>query len=147
MLEDPGISDQAQELTAEGVDHSSWPQVRMPSLYESFFDRDGEAVFRKSVEIPQALVGKEMVLSLGAIDDFDDVFINGRRIGGADRTNPDARRTPRVYAVPKEVLKAGRNIIAVRVWDRQGNGGFTGPAGAMFLRAKDYKPAAGFYEN
>ena len=145
FLADPGISDQAKELLATELDHSTWPQIRMPATYAPFTDREGEAVFRKSVNLPDALVNKELVLSLGAIDDYDDVFINGQRIGGIDRNNPDPFKTPRIYTVPPGLMKAGKNIIAVRVWDRAGAGGFAGPAADMFLRPKDYHPATGFY--
>jgi hypothetical protein len=91
------------------------------------------------------MTNRELVLSLGVIDDFDDVFVNGVRVGGADRKNPNFAAAPRLYTVPANLMKEGRNIIAVRVWDGRGKGGFAGPAKAMFLRPKDWKPSAGFY--
>jgi len=144
-LDDPGISDQAMELVKEDLDHGQWPQIKMPTLYQPLNSRDGEAVFRKSVQIHEGLVGREMTLSLGVIDDYDDVYVNGVRIGGVDRGKADGWKTPRLYTVPANLLKPGRNVIAVRVWDKQGNGGFSGPVRDMFLRPKDWKSEAGFY--
>ncbi|MGE5610013.1 MAG: hypothetical protein ACM359_12220, partial [Bacillota bacterium] len=145
VLEDPGMSEEAKALIKPDLDHSQWQQIKMPTFYRPLSSGDGEAVFRKSVQLPKSMANKELVLSLGAIDDFDDVFVNGVRVGGIDRKNPTAFSTPRVYIIPGNLMKEGRNIIAVRVWDGQGKGGFAGPAKAMFLRPKNWKPSAGFY--
>jgi sialate O-acetylesterase len=52
---------------------------------------------------------------------MDTTWLNGVRIGGDDRWS-----APRRYDVPSGVLRAGRNVIAVRVLDTGGNGGITG---------------------
>ena len=73
-----------------------------------------------------------MTLIGGKIDDFDEIFINGEKIG---ETN-DGRRLGwsrsfselRVYDIPKGLLKEGRNVISVRVEDIGDNGGiYEGP--------------------
>jgi len=74
-------------------------------------------------------------LELGPIDDRDETFINGTLVGG--HRDDGQWNTPRKYAVPAGVLKAGENMIAVRVLDTAGPGGFGGTAEQMKLTLAD----------
>jgi hypothetical protein len=65
-------------------------------------------------------------------------FWNGERVGGIGSENPAAWNTERNYTVPGRLVKAGRNVIAVRIWDHFGGGGFNSLAADMTL-----SPAAG----
>src|SRR5207253_7883301 len=62
-------------------------------------------------------------------DDIDTTFVNGTKVGQMNRYDLN-----RVYTVPGEILKAGANVISVRVLDTGGFGGLTGTAEQMFLR-------------
>src|SRR4028119_466089 len=86
---------------------------------------DGEAVFRKVIEVPRELVGQDLKLKLGALDDFDDTYFNGVRVGGVGKENSAAYNVQREYTIPANLVKEGKNVIAVRVWDKFGGGGFT----------------------
>ncbi|MBV6459164.1 MAG: hypothetical protein HONBIEJF_02307 [Fimbriimonadaceae bacterium] len=57
-------------------------------------------------------------LNLGRVDDADETYINGKRIGGQYEWSIN-----RSYDVPKGVLKKGHNLLAIRVQDDQGEGG------------------------
>ena len=67
-------------------------------------------------------------MSLGAIDDSDTTFWNGAIVG-----ETQGHDKPRLYRVPGAQVKAGRNLIAVRVLDSGGAGGLTGPALSLRL--------------
>jgi sialate O-acetylesterase len=55
---------------------SEWPIMALPTQFEKVIGEfDGVIWFRKSVEIPQNMVGKNLVLSLGPIDDMDRTFL------------------------------------------------------------------------
>jgi sialate O-acetylesterase len=41
-------------------------------------DFDGTMWFRKTVDLPEGVAGKEAVLSLGPIDDFDTTWVQRR---------------------------------------------------------------------
>lgn len=76
-----------------------------------------------------------LVLFLGKIDDTDEVFLNGKRIGqtGFDNSDDDAPyyRMNREYEFPAALLKE-TNTLAVHVYDGQGEGGiYSGPVGIM----------------
>jgi hypothetical protein len=86
---------------------------------------EGEAVLRKTIEVPAALQGQDLKLSLGAIDDYDDTYFNGVRVGGYGRETPESYKIEREYTIPASLVKPGKNVIAIRVWDTYGGGGFS----------------------
>ncbi|GAG43670.1 unnamed protein product, partial [marine sediment metagenome] len=95
------------------------------------------AVFRKKVVIPVGWSGKDRTLSLGPIDDYDSTFFNGVEVGFTGEETPDCWRVPRVYTVPARLVKPGESVIAVRVFDHFGVGGFTGKPEQLFLKPKE----------
>ena len=76
--------------------------------------------------MPEAWLGGDLALSLGAIDDFDVTYWNGERVGATGAETPQYWSAPRRYTVPGRLVKAGRNVLAVRVFDHYGGGGFAG---------------------
>jgi hypothetical protein len=97
--------------------------------------------------VPSALLGQDLTLSLGTLDDFDDTYFNGVRVGGIGKENAAAWSVKREYSIPAGLVKPGRNVIAVRVWDRYGGGGFTSSdAALLMLKPSLARPkGAGFY--
>lgn len=123
---DPGITPAAQALVGRNVSAEGWTAVTLPQMLPFFKDNDGEAVFRKEIDIPANEAGKDMVLALGALDDFDSTYFNGVEVGHVDIKTANWRQTPRNYAVPAALVKAGRNVITVRLFNGFGDGGFVG---------------------
>jgi sialate O-acetylesterase len=79
-------------------------------------------------------------LGLGMIDDSDVSWVNGHEVGRTD----NAWNRARLYDVPPSALRAGRNVIAVRVQDFQGGGGIHGDPGLLFVESGGRKrPLAG----
>jgi len=126
---DPGTSDQPGWADPK-FDAAAWKTMDLPGNWEErgLPDFDGIAWFRKDFDLPEAWDGKDLTLALGPIDDLDTTYLNGVEVG-----HTDAWATPRKYKVPAGVAKAGRNVIAIRVLDRQGQGGFGGEKGDMKL--------------
>jgi len=110
---------------------SSWPKMNVPQLWEqgALKDVDGTVWLRKSVDIAPEDAGKEASLSLGTIDDNDETFVNGTKVGAT--TGYTVKRT---YSIPKGLLKPGKNVIAVRVEDFSGGGGLYGEAAELYLK-------------
>jgi sialate O-acetylesterase len=136
--EDPGNTGHAAGWARATADLSEWNTMRLPQFWEHVgLDMDGSVWFRRSVDLPPAWVGKPLTLSLGAIDDFDTTYFNGHEIGGIGLETPNWWAHPRVYTVPVDFSRVGPNMIAVRVFDRWGNGGFAGPAAAMHIGPAD----------
>ena len=115
-------------------DDSMWQRLAVGQPWElALGNVDGTGWYRKTVVVDsktyRAAVrkGKGMVLRLGKIDDADETFFNGTRIGGMGKFPPEtitAWDEDRAYIVPKELIRFhSPNVISVRVVDWGGGGG------------------------
>jgi sialate O-acetylesterase len=118
-------------------DDSGWPLMKLPKLWEQteVGDFDGVVWFRKNFEVPASLKGKDLILSLGPIDDMDCTWINGQVVGSIEETG--YWQLERTYTIPATLVKEGLNTIAIRVVDTQGGGGIYGKENQMKIKAKD----------
>jgi sialate O-acetylesterase len=131
---DSGNQGRAAGWPKPGFRDAEWKTMELPRQIESAgLEIDGAIWFRRAVEIPAAWAGKDLVLTLGAIDDFDTTYFEGREIGSTGRETPGYWTHPRRYTVPHRLVRQGRAVIAVRVFDRAGEGGFGGGAADMAL--------------
>ncbi|MDR2913868.1 MAG: sialate O-acetylesterase [Tannerella sp.] len=87
---------------------------------------NGTFWFRKDFVLDGSLTGTDAILRLGCITDADSVFINGVFVGTTSYQYP-----PRIYTVPKDLLKQGRNNITIRLFSYSGR--------AEFVDDKPYK--------
>jgi beta-galactosidase len=126
---DPGITPEARALVEEVASSASWTSVTLPQMVPFFNDFNGEAVFRKEMDVPPEEAGKNMILALGTLADFDSTFFNGVEIGHTDIHTENWRQASRNYLVPAHLVKAGRNVIVVRLFSCFGPGGFAGKPG------------------
>ncbi|HEX2949385.1 MAG TPA: sialate O-acetylesterase [Armatimonadota bacterium] len=111
-------------------DDTAWKTAAQPQLWEQNIlpNFDGIVWFRKEINLPADWSGKDAVLHLGTIDDFDTTMVNGVQVGSTYAYNQ-----PRNYKIAGSILKPGKNIIAVRVLDTGGGGGFYGDPALMKL--------------
>lgn len=132
---DPGNKGQQLGWHQADFDDSAWPQTQLPATLETFLgtDFDGAAWFRKRVTLPESWVGKELIVSLGGIDDFDVTYFNGRPIGSTGIDVPSFWTARRVYTVPAALVQGPEALLAVRVFDHYGESMFHGPAKLMQL--------------
>jgi beta-galactosidase len=121
---DPGMSAEAKALLTAPPPVAG--RERMPQMLAKLNEADGEFVLRLEVRVPEAWAGKDLRLSLGPIDDFDSTCCNGTEVGHVDIGTPGFWSVSRSYRVPAALVKPGINLIAVRVWDHLGGGGFGG---------------------
>ena len=89
-----------------------WEQAGLPGF-------DGLVWMQREIEVPADLAGKPLTLRFRAIDDEDETYFNGQLVGKGSGFD-----TPRSYEVPSGIVKGGKNVIAVRVSDFGGEGGF-----------------------
>ena len=120
---------------AKTLDDRTWKPMDLPAGWENrgLPDLDGIVWFRRHVTVPAAWRGRELVLSLGRIDDEDSTYFDGTLVG-----SEKVYDHPRTYRVPAELATPGEHVIAVRVYDWIGGGGLWGDAGMMRLH-----PASG----
>jgi len=117
-------------------DDATWDTVAAGTLFPAEFD--GAAWYRKTIDVPASWLGKELLLTLGAIDDYDTTYFDGIRVGrtGVEDDNGDYS-TPRRYRISPGIVRAGKNVVSVRVFDNTGPGGITGPVSEMKLSLAD----------
>ncbi len=130
---DPGTN---ENWSRPQLDDSAWKTIDLPSLFENskIGNFDGIVWYRRTIDIPDDLAGKDMTVSLGKIDDHDRTFFNDTKIGEMNAWNVN-----RNYKISGPLVKAGTNTIAIRVHDTAGAGGFSGTASQMYLQAGDKK--------
>ncbi len=122
---------------APGYDDHSWKSIRVHRSWESqgYPDYDGYAWYRVHVTIPSSLKTASFLkgglrIELGEIDDGDETFLNGTRIGinggSVGPITSGLYNKERIYQVNLEepaIRWDADNVIAVRVYDRGGDGG------------------------
>ncbi|OGV71686.1 MAG: hypothetical protein A3K19_20615 [Lentisphaerae bacterium RIFOXYB12_FULL_65_16] len=147
---DAGPSDRARSLVAKDADDQALQDVLVSKDWQTYgaaWNVNGEAVFRRTVDVPPTWAGKDLLLSLGAIDDFDSTVFDGETVGSTDATVKNFWSAPRLYTVPGRLVTPGRHVIAVRVFDHFGGGGMVGAAELMALTPKEplTPPVPSFY--
>jgi sialate O-acetylesterase len=118
-------------LSGEG-----WSDVEVPGFLETRLgEHDGTAWFGRELELPAAWAARVLALELGAIDDMDTVFLNGKRVAASEAYG--AYATPRRYRLPAGSAVAGRNLLLVRVLDTGGPGGFSSAPAELGIATAD----------
>ncbi len=96
-----------------------WKTIAVPGYWEDqgVKDLNGVVWYRKEIDVPASMTGKRVFL--GRIVDADILYINGKQVGNTTYLYPQRR-----YNVPADLLKAGKNVLVVKVTNNNGKGGF-----------------------
>ena len=110
------------DWSASSLPDADWTVVPAPRVWSetALGDHVGTIWLRRSIDVPANAAGKPAEIRLGIVDDSDVTYVNGARIGATSTS----RNLPRQYSVPAGVLTAGANLIAVRISNVNGRGGF-----------------------
>ena len=138
---DPGNAGLGQGWADPDFDDSDWKTMKVPgSWIRQKIAGNGAVWVRKTVDLPEELAGKDLTLKLGAVDKHDITYFNNVEIG---RTGKDVETEyfdqPREYRIPGNLVKAGKNVIAIRAFSFLYDGSFGG-------RPTDYKLTDGKQE-
>lgn len=118
---DAGYKDSICNWYSPILNTENWDTMNIPGYWaEGKLGKiNGVVWFRKKINIPLSLTGKEAKLNLGRIVDADSVYVNGKFIGTTSYQYP-----PRRYKIPVGLLKEGENTIVIRVINSADKGGF-----------------------
>jgi len=111
------------------LDDTGWEpiEVGVPWEQEGHDGLDGYAWYRVHFTAPLRPPSEPLALLLGRIDDVDETFVNGARVGETGSPPPRYRadwQAFRRYEVPARAVRWGEdNVVAVRVYDGGGAGG------------------------
>jgi sialate O-acetylesterase len=128
--EDAGLVAGKAVWAEPALDDAQWATLPVPGFWEQqgYDGLDGVTWYRTTFDLSEAEAAEDITLGLGMIDDNDISYLNGQEIGRTDGYN-----RPRAYRVPASALHAGRNVLAVRVFDGGQGGGMYGPASQVYL--------------
>ena len=106
---------------AVDLDDSDWKTVQVPGGFRELGVADSPSVcwFRKSISLPDPLPPGKAAIYLGVIEKMDTAYINGNWVGASAWVE-----NPRVYQVKEGVLKPGKNLVTIRVFKTNPQGGF-----------------------
>lgn len=142
---DPGDIGMKEGWSTADFNDASWRNIRVPGYWESqgvnavdsktkssndplVNGYDGVAWYRLHFAMPVEWAGKELTLSLGSVDDQDQVFINGVLAGSTGPGIEQSVLVQRQYKIPAaRFLQGKENVLSIRVVDNGGPGGIVGP--------------------
>ena len=129
--QDKGMAKGEPPWYEETCNTSGWSVMKVPTRWSDvgLCDFCGVVWFRKEISIPASMAGKPARLRLGAIVNSDTTYVNGIPVGSTAYRYP-----PRKYEIAENVLKEGKNVIAIRAVSNKGEG--------EFIRGKAYELSA-----
>jgi len=119
------------KVFAPNYDDENWKSMDIPCRWSDVGIRNfyGYVWLRKNIVLTEN--AKELVLYLGDVAHENIAFFNGVELKKLDN---DANVR---YNIPSNLLKIGKNTIALRVLGRWGVGGFNSPATYIHLTSND----------
>lgn len=133
-------TDSGNEGLAKGWNEGAkedWKDIEIPNPLERVYGEasDGSYWFAREIEIPSSLADKPMEFKATSLDDYDITYFNGVEIGRTGEETPNPFDTPRAYKIPANLVKAGKNVISIRIFDSAHAGGIFPEK--IFLLAND----------
>ncbi|MHB0935880.1 MAG: sialate O-acetylesterase [Armatimonadota bacterium] len=114
---------------------ADWGGMMLPAYWKVHgLQMNGVVWFRLEVDVPAAWAGQDLTLSLGTIDKADATYFNNVKVGGVSlEDREDAYNVRRIYTVPGALVRAGRNLVAVRIFSHVWAGGMIGKPEELYL--------------
>ena len=116
------------DWSSPNFDDSQWDKIEVPGIWEiKYPGYDGFGWYRYHFTVPNEMEKQPLYLLIGIIDDADETYLNGVKIGATGSMPPSfqpAYDKQRLYDIPADIVRYGKdNVIAVRVYDAGGDGG------------------------
>jgi sialate O-acetylesterase len=131
---DAGLVNGVAVYADPAMNDADWADIDPSRVWEEngYPPIEGIGWYRKTITLTADQAKQANEIHLGMIDDNDITWINGVKVGATKAYNEK-----RVYAIPAGTLKAGKNVIAIRVEDTGGGGGLYGDAAEKYLAIGD----------
>ena len=110
-------------------DDSKWGKIKVPESWQSQKVKSDKGMgwYRIHLNITDRFKNIEPAILLGRIGDIDEVYFNGKKIGGLGiigNRYVEASKIQRLYKIPENLIKYNsENIICIRVMNTYLNGG------------------------
>ncbi|HET6426466.1 MAG TPA: ThuA domain-containing protein, partial [Planctomycetaceae bacterium] len=118
----------------------NWSNIPVPGTWDSHRPElksyDGFAWYRTTVTPPPEWKGRGLYLYVEKVDNACETFFNGVKVGISGTLPPSYTSgllsNEHRYVIPPDAVKIGEpNVVAIRVYDHDGAGGFKGRAPSL----------------
>lgn len=112
---------------------NDWIDITVPKPWQEagLADFTGLVWFRHWIDVPKDWAGKELKLFLSTINDIDITWLNGTLVGCQQ-----IKGVGRIYTLPPQLVKPGKNLLTVAILNKESPGGFcSAPANMILLPA------------
>ncbi len=125
---DPGNKGVTLGWAEYNFDDSDWIDFGVPGSWTGEgLAGNGAVWIRREFDLPAEWAGKKLVMELGGIDKHDVTYFNGVEIGASGKGFDEAFWcAPRRYTVPGNLVREGKNRIAIRAFSFLFDGSFNG---------------------
>lgn len=137
---DPGNEGEGKGWAKPDFNDAAWGKINMPSSFGQCQSpkTNGSFWFRKTVQLPPAWIGKDLILRIGSADKHDVTYFNGTQVGATGKgIEEQFWALARKYPVPASANTSGTATVAVRVWSFAFDGGLRGPEQEMRIELAD----------
>lgn len=133
---DPGNKGFDMGWADPAFDDSAWKSMAVPgSWIMQKISGNGALWVRQEINIPASWRKKDLILNLGGIDKHDTTYFNGVKVGGMGKEGETTFwDTPRHYRIPAELVKEGKNVVAVRAYSFMHDGALGGGKEDYFIQ-------------
>ena len=116
-VEPPPISQEAKGWSDPNLNVSDWKKVTLPAWWSRLGEKSGGVFWvRKEIDLPESAAGKPFQLFVKLDkEQYEIVFFNGVEVSRANDKAPDFYLLPSRCTVPGNLVKAGRNVLSLRV--------------------------------
>jgi beta-galactosidase len=113
-----------------------------PNFPNSSMPYDGYAWYQKNISISKDFKDQKIYIEIGAIDDCDWIYFNGKLIGRTGKETKGWYAARRFYQIPNEIIKFDApNLISIKVFDDNREGGIvSGPVRIIAKKIKEDFP-------
>lgn len=128
---DVGLNKGVAVYADPSLKESGWTDIDVLKPWEEggYPYVDGIAWYRLTLDLTEKQAKTAVEIHLGTIGDSDITWINGVKIGSTG-----IFKRKRIYPIPSGTLKPGKNVVAIRVEDREGDGGLYGDPADKYLK-------------
>ena len=116
---------------------ADWQIVKAPDVWKKPpAGKLGFSWYRCAIEVPEVWRGRDFELFVEPVDDAREVYLNGNKVGAVGSFPPEFRSglgEPARHRVDNSAVLFGKlNVLAIRVYDSDGRGGFNVAAPVLF---------------
>lgn len=119
---------------SDSFDDRHWQGIEVPNILGQAHGQTELGVYRLSFFVDPAQIDYKQAIFIAGIRNGDISYLNGTEIGRTGSLEPawsfnakNPESLPRVYLIPKNLLRAGNNVLAIKI-----NTGFGNAWGALY---------------